>query len=43
VRGGEPARRFSVLLEGRKELILEARKVETDRFGHADWVALKVN
>jgi hypothetical protein len=43
VRGGEPARRFRVLLEGRQELILEARQVENDRFGHADWVELKVN
>jgi hypothetical protein len=40
--GGEPAQPFSVLLEGRKELILEVRKVEAIDYAHADWVDLKV-
>jgi hypothetical protein len=42
IRSGEPARRFSVSLAGRKELILEVRKVETINYTHSDWVDLKV-
>jgi hypothetical protein len=42
VRGGEPARRFIVRLEGRKELILEVHKVDTIDHAHADWVDLHV-
>jgi hypothetical protein len=43
VRGGEPARRFSVALAGRTELILEVNAVETIDHGHGDWVDLKVD
>jgi hypothetical protein len=42
VRGGEPVRRFIVRLDGRKELILEVRSVETIDHAHADWVDLRV-
>ena len=42
VRGGEPARRFAVLLDGRNELILEVHKVESVDYTHADWVDLRV-
>jgi hypothetical protein len=42
VLGGEPARRFSVILEGRKELLLEVRKVLSTDYAHADWVDLRV-
>lgn len=42
VRGGEPARRFSVNLAGRTELVLEVNAVETVDYGHGDWVDLKV-
>jgi hypothetical protein len=42
VRGDESARRFSVPLGARKQLILEVGKVETIHFAHADWVDLKI-
>jgi hypothetical protein len=42
IRGGEPARRFIVRLDGRKELILEVHKVDTIDHAHADWVDLHV-
>jgi hypothetical protein len=42
VRAGEPARHFSVPIVGRKQLILEVRKVETVDHAHADWVDLRV-
>jgi hypothetical protein len=43
VLGGEPARRFSVILAGRKELILEVRKLDSIHHAHADWVDLRVH
>jgi hypothetical protein len=42
LRGGDPARRFSVPLSGRKELILEVQKIENINYAHSDWVDLKV-
>ena len=42
VLGGEPARQFSVSLAGRKELLLEVRKVNSTDHAHADWVNLTV-
>jgi hypothetical protein len=42
VLGGEPARRFSVILAGRKELLLEVSKVDSIHHAHADWVDLRV-
>jgi len=42
VLGGEPARRFSVILAGRKELLLEVQPVDSIRAVHADWVDLRV-
>jgi hypothetical protein len=42
IRASEPARRFAVLLAGRKELLLEVHKVDTIAFAHADWVDLQV-
>ena len=42
VRAGEPARRFSLPLENRKQLILEVRKAERVNLAHADWVDLRV-
>jgi len=42
LRGDDPARRFSVPLSGRKELILEVQKIESINFAHSDWVDLKV-
>jgi hypothetical protein len=43
VQGGEPARRFSVPLAGRRELLLEVRKVDSIHHAHADWVDLRVD
>ena len=42
VLGGELARRFRVSLLGRKELLLEVRKVDSTDYAHADWVDLAV-
>jgi hypothetical protein len=42
MRSHEPPRPFSVLLGGRRELILEVRSVETIAHTHADWVNLSV-
>ena len=42
VLGGEPARRFVVILAGRKELLLEAHAVDSNHHAHADWVDLRV-
>jgi hypothetical protein len=43
IRGGEAARRFSVALAGRSELILEVNAVESIDYGHGDWVDLRVD
>jgi hypothetical protein len=42
VLGGEPARPFSVILQGRRELLLEVSKVDSIHHAHADWVDLRV-
>ncbi len=42
IRGGEPARRFTVGIDGRDQLLLEVHKVETIDYAHADWVDLEV-
>ena len=42
IRSHQPSRPFSVLLGGRREIILEVRKVETVPHAHADWVDLRV-
>jgi len=42
LRGGGAARPFSILLSGRKELVLEVRKVDTIDHAQGDWVDLRL-
>lgn len=42
IRSGEPARPFTVVLDGRTELLLEVHKVDSINFAHADWIDLAV-